>query len=330
MNDDDREELEQFLRAQGLPQGRVFVARIDDLSGPDGGWQDLGAIGEDGFLRAVDPQDGPGCPNCGGEHDDPSPFLQELMSVIAGSFEDAVSGPPDDHVHVSFSRPPGRTVDAPPAQPDRPAPSLAERIDRAIDGLCPCGNSPDQEYAPYCSYDCVPNTAADDTDTGGPGWRPEGFSQPTPMRWRPDLVTATTEDPDLEPRLSRALRGNRYWTEVFRRRSTGALHLRLDDGYRFVGVDLEADEDDAKLERIWVRLERQLTSESALDPEPDEGDGCDCPACTGQLTSVDVMTMAQLAARNQARRRGVDEDLLRLVEQRRRMSDRDRDRFRIW
>lgn len=56
-------------------------------------------------------------------------------------------------------------------------------IDRAIDGLCPCGAGPRPGSA-YCSDDCVPTHRSADTTSDIDG---------TAMRWRPDLVTETED-----------------------------------------------------------------------------------------------------------------------------------------
>lgn len=116
-----------------------------------------------------------------------------------------------------------------------PATDPLESIDRALNGLCPCGGQPrppsaDLPYgSPYCSYDCVPNYRAVDTIS---------HLDRTAMRWRPDLVTAVPDD-DLEGWLPRQeYPASGYAVEVFRRRGTDLLHVRIDDGHRWVGADV--------------------------------------------------------------------------------------------
>jgi len=101
---------------------------------------------------------------------------------------------------------------------------LLDQIDRAVDGLCPCG-APPRDGSAYCSEDCVPTYRAAHTSSDTDG---------TQMRWRPDLVTAVI-DRDLT--LLAQHRRGRFNAQVFQRGDT--IHLRLDDGHRFVGVDVE-------------------------------------------------------------------------------------------
>lgn len=261
MNDDDRAVLEEFLRSEGLPQGRVYVARLDDLQRAVGTWIDAGVIGNDGLIwDEEDAVNDVACPGCGQAHDNaPLPLLLQLIAHIGDRID--IQG---DDSEAAILDP--RTA--------RPEPTLDERIDRAIDGLCPCGGQPDPQYGPYCGYDCVPTVTARDTDPSAAGeWR-----LATPMRWRPDLVSAV--DDDLEPCQERVTRGQ-FWASAFHRSGSGRLHLRLNDGHRFVGLDVDPPADRDAVQAAWGRLERQLTSPAALDPEPSsEPQGpCDCPQC---------------------------------------------------
>lgn len=107
-----------------------------------------------------------------------------------------------------------------------------ERSDRVVDKLCPCGAEPGEGFAPYCSYDCTPN------------WRGEhtiSDRDRTVMRWRPDLVS-NVDDTGLTPLVARQHHGD-FYVEVFERAGTDMrqLHVRLDDGHRWVGADLPLD-----------------------------------------------------------------------------------------
>ncbi|GAA0494917.1 hypothetical protein Ade02nite_19500 [Paractinoplanes deccanensis] len=46
--------------------------------------------------------------------------------------------------------------------------NVLDTIDRATDGLCPCGAEP-REGSAYCSYDCEPTHLRCDTDTSTHG-----------------------------------------------------------------------------------------------------------------------------------------------------------------
>jgi hypothetical protein len=143
-----------------------------------------------------------------------------------------------------------------PAEISQGTPSTGDvlnRIDRAVDGLCPCGAEP-RDGSAYCSYDCEPCDPAPDGDE----------HPPTEMRWRPDLVTAAPDDglepvTDAPPLVRYA---GCYNATTYRRAGSDVWHLRLDDGHRYVGRDLDVDLDatDAA-ERIvaaYAALEREL------------------------------------------------------------------------
>ncbi|MFY1595462.1 hypothetical protein [Micromonospora sp. WMMD737] len=154
---------------------------------------------------------------------------------------------------------------------------ILDTIDRAINGDCPCG-APPRPGSLYCGIDCEPTHIARDTDTRQTG------HYATPMRWRPDLVTAA-DDTALVPITAVhaantvAIREGRYNAQVFKRADPTVWHLRLDDGHRFVGCDLtDMDADDgaisteqvARIHDTWRRLERQLTDPDQVElPPPD-------------------------------------------------------------
>lgn len=151
-----------------------------------------------------------------------------------------------------------------PAYQEPPRADVLDQIDRAVDGLCPCGAEPATGSA-YCSDDCRPTHRGPDTDAIRDGG-------PHAARWRPDLVDVF-DDSDLE--LVRAQRGRvfsrrhltRRW---YRYRHSDGWFFRLDDGNRFVGVEVAAEvasDDDGAL-AVWGRLERELTDRRRLDPDP--------------------------------------------------------------
>lgn len=142
--------------------------------------------------------------------------------------------------------------------------SLLDRLDAAIDGKYPCGADP-RDGSAYCSYDCVPNHRGPDTDAPNSGVR-------TPMRWRPDLVTAAPDE-GLLPNPVVGRRGP-YRAQFFVRADRDAVHLRLDDGHRFVGCDVELYDSadvavaDDQITAMWTRLERELANARHAEPHP--------------------------------------------------------------
>lgn len=149
--------------------------------------------------------------------------------------------------------------------------SILDRIDNTIaGGLCPCGATP-RPGSPYCGPDCEPTHISRDTDTRQSG------HYATPMRWRPDLVTAA-DDTDLIPIGSERIGyTGPHRSQIFERASDHtAWHLRLDDGHRFVGCDLTdmgARQDPITVEQVarihdtWQRLERELGNTRHLEPD---------------------------------------------------------------
>jgi hypothetical protein len=140
---------------------------------------------------------------------------------------------------------------------------ILSRIDNAIASLCPCGVAP-RPGSPYCSADCEPTHIAQHTDTRMSG------DLATAMRWRPDLV-AVADDADLLPIGSQTCGyTGRFNAQVYERTSAPETwHLRLDDGHRFVGLDLDnvGGRDEpvslelaARIGDAWQRLERELTN----------------------------------------------------------------------
>ncbi len=137
---------------------------------------------------------------------------------------------------------------------------ILDRIDNTIAGdVCPCGAEPRPGSA-YCCDDCVPTHRGPDTDSVYAG-------VPTQMRWRPDLIT---EHDDSNLDQIGFFRRGRFDANVYRYTDRDALHLRLDDGCRFVGVDLtEGEASGDGMERAWVKLERQLTDSRLAEPVDD-------------------------------------------------------------
>ncbi|MEU7170334.1 hypothetical protein ABZ949_02435 [Micromonospora tulbaghiae] len=135
------------------------------------------------------------------------------------------------------------------------------RIDNSLANLCPCGADP-RPGSPYCGPDCEPTHIAVHTDTRTTG------DYATPMRWRPDLVTAA-DDTDLIP-LGSDTCGytGRYNAQIFERATDPTIwHLRLDDGHRYVGCDVPdmgGRQDPISVDMLarvrdgWKRLEREL------------------------------------------------------------------------
>jgi hypothetical protein len=149
---------------------------------------------------------------------------------------------------------------------------LLTRIDRTIDGLCPCGAEP-REGSAYCGDDCVPNHRGHNTDDSGPG-----TLYATPMRWQPDLVSAV-DDTGLHDLGSNTFYEGSYHARMFQRGAErdGAVtwHMRLDDGYRFVGSDLSdvRELDDALRARVaakWAALTRELENPRHAEPVQDD------------------------------------------------------------
>lgn len=117
----------------------------------------------------------------------------------------------------------------------------------------------------YCGYDCEPTHISRDTDTRAAG------QLATPMRWRPDLVTAA-DDRHLTLVSSGRQTGytGRYNAGIYEdTNQPDVWHLRLDDGHRYVGRDLPnmgapdgiiSTGQVARIRDTWQRLERELTN----------------------------------------------------------------------
>ncbi|WP_422773805.1 hypothetical protein ACN28C_13465 [Plantactinospora sp. WMMC1484] len=150
--------------------------------------------------------------------------------------------------------------------------NLLDRIDRATSGLCPCGAAPADGSA-YCSDDCRPNHVGDDTDTR------EAGHLATPMRWRPDLVSAAVDDDLVSLDIQTWYEGH-CQAQIFERAGhPGTWHLRLDDGHRYVGCDLtdidvpqrhepSPEHLIGRVQDTWRRLERELTDPRRTMPYP--------------------------------------------------------------
>lgn len=119
---------------------------------------------------------------------------------------------------------------------------VLNRIDNTLADLCPCGDQPRPGSA-YCSYDCEPTWRGQHTTTSD-----------TAMRWRPDLVT---EDDNTVREPVDEFRRGPHQARVFTN-PTGGVHCRLDDGNRYVGLDVDEHQAHLSLEPVWERLEREL------------------------------------------------------------------------
>lgn len=142
---------------------------------------------------------------------------------------------------------------------------ILDRIDSVIDGLCPCG-APPRDGSTYCGEDCVPTWRGEHTISDVDG---------TAMRWRPELLLADFDD-DTLVEIAHFPLGRNHAT-IYERTGSDRLHLRLDDGYRFVGTDVAPDQAGpadvepgfrAELDPIWERLERELGNTDHLDEDP--------------------------------------------------------------
>lgn len=150
-------------------------------------------------------------------------------------------------------------------------------IDRALDGLCPCGADP-APGSVYCSYDCTPTHRGIHTSSDTDG---------TQMRWRPDLVTAA-DDSRLE--LIDEYRRSEFNATVYRQLDSDLLHFRLDDGNRYVGVDVPDEADMTPIERrdTWARLERELGNSRHLET-------CGCDPEDWRLTPEEMRLVTNLS-----------------------------------
>jgi hypothetical protein len=144
---------------------------------------------------------------------------------------------------------------------------LLDQIDRLVEGFCPCGAEP-RDGSAYCGYDCEPNHVSIHTDQRETG------EYATPMRWRPDMVT---EADDTALTLIAEFPIRRLNAQISERVDSDALHLRLDDGHRYVGLDLVAEQAGdpqvpaglrRELDPIWERLERELTNSRHVEADP--------------------------------------------------------------
>ena len=142
-------------------------------------------------------------------------------------------------------------------------PGILDQLSRAIDGLCPCGAQP-REGSAYCSDDCTPTCRARDTSSDIDG---------TAMRWRPELVTSLDEAPDGAT-LDAEFGYHGLNARIYTHDTHHGLHLRLDDGNRWIGVDVDehqagdpavAPGHRAELDIIWARLERELNNQRRLE-----------------------------------------------------------------
>lgn len=146
------------------------------------------------------------------------------------------------------------------AAPRRSPEDVLERVDAAVEGRCPCGADPRPGSA-WCSPDCEPTHRGPDTDAWGSG-------PPTAARWRPDLVTVFDDTGlTLLDSTHRDDTGLDY--RVYTDSESVRAFLRVDDGHRFVGLEVPWSELEASgPSGSFRRLERELGDRRRLDPEP--------------------------------------------------------------
>lgn len=151
---------------------------------------------------------------------------------------------------------------------------ILDTIDQAIDGRCPCGADPRPGSA-YCGPDCEPTHISDDTDTNGPGRFSHRHGPATPARWRPDLAINDEDDFGYEPINANTHYEGPFFARLLRPLDADGLHLRLDDGHRWVGHTIDRFDGQftsatvARMKRVWRRLERQLTdTDQAVIEQP--------------------------------------------------------------
>jgi hypothetical protein len=139
-------------------------------------------------------------------------------------------------------------------------PDMLDRIDAVINGLCPCGAEPAPGSA-YCGDDCTPTHVSIHTDQRETG------DLATPMRWRPDLVSAVDDSARI---LINEFRRGGYNARVYEYTDGGQVHLRLDDGNRFVGVDVDnAGPSTNDWRDTWTRLARELGNGQHIEADAD-------------------------------------------------------------
>ncbi|MEV5819282.1 hypothetical protein AB0L22_08915 [Micromonospora haikouensis] len=149
--------------------------------------------------------------------------------------------------------------------------SILDRIDATLDNLCPCGATP-RPGSPYCGPDCEPTHISRDTDTRQSG------HYATPMRWRPDLINEA-DDTNLTRVTAfgdqRGCYTGHHNASVYEYTNRPGWHLRLDDGHRYVGLDLSEEQVlttsdlTALLRDMWARLERELGNTRHIEPNDD-------------------------------------------------------------
>lgn len=151
-----------------------------------------------------------------------------------------------------------------------------DQIDAALDNLCGhCSQPipPQSVSAYFCNDGCQQAWHhARSTRPAEVYYRQDAAPYPGgPMDWAPGLVTVDP-GPDLvrpgEVPDELAYRGSRFTATVYRRISRPVWHLRLDDGHRYVGLDLVDDGalDAEAAARTWRRLERELADQSRVEP----------------------------------------------------------------
>lgn len=156
-----------------------------------------------------------------------------------------------------------------------PAETLAE-LDAAVEGRCagPGCSAPLTERsksAYFCGPVCQEEWTRRQAGRPSPGSAPvrgSGQVAAGPMRWRPDLMTAFDDTGlTLLDRHHRDDTGLDYC--VFTDPDSDRAFLRVDDGHRFVGIEVPwAELEESGPAEPFRRLERELGDRRRLDPEP--------------------------------------------------------------
>lgn len=218
--------------------GRIFIAPLGDFS-DENSWVEIARVSDDGIQY----------PEATG--------AEEVMDLLGGFMLSYGSAEPVRTEPASAYAHGGMIAPATPVDP-------VEQIDRALAGLCPCGAQPVDGFVPYCSDDCRPSHLGIHTDPRESG---EGA---TPMRWRPDLVTAADEV-EMSEYTNRVVRDGLGY-QVWLYPGAEQVQLRVDDNYRYVGADMdraEYDRDEQASTAKWEALVREMGNSRSSEPLPD-------------------------------------------------------------
>lgn len=239
-------------------QGRVYIASLGAGIDDRDSWVEIGRLTEDGIQYPEGVEAEEVIDLLGGFMFAPRPEIFSYRGPAPDGFVDVERFGSAEPLRVpasAYAR--GGHILGTGAEVADPV----EQIDRALAGLCPCGAEPVEEFHPYCSYDCKPNIRGAHTDTRETG------ELATPMRWRPDLVTAAdeVEMTDYTDRIERDGLGHQVWLYPGGER----VQLRVDDGFRFIGADMDRalyDSDSEAVLEKWEALRRQFHNERHLEP----------------------------------------------------------------